>query len=209
MAKRILWTLLVVFAIIIGLYPVIYFVIDKKFGLLSSKGDELLNSALWNSAFYIHIVLGGLALLIGWTQFSAQWRTRKPGVHRLVGKMYVIACLFSAASGLYIAFYATGGIIAIAGFSCLGVIWFFTTSMAYDAIKKGRVTIHQKWMIYSYAACFAAVTLRIWLPLLAMALHGFIPAYRIVAWLCWVPNIFVAFLIARKKTLYQSATEAA
>jgi hypothetical protein len=53
-------------------------------------------------------------------------------------------------------------------------------------------------MIYSYAACFAAVTLRLWLPLLVIGFGDFIKAYTVVAWLCWVPNILVAYLIVRK-----------
>ena len=52
-------------------------------------------------------------------------------------------------------------------------------------------------MIYSYAACFAAVTLRIWLPTLTSIMGEFIGAYRIVAWLCWVPNMIVAYFIVR------------
>jgi hypothetical protein len=57
---------------------------------------------------------------------------------------------------------------------------------------------HRRWMIRSYAMILAAVTLRIELPLLAMWLQGFLPAYNIVAWLCWVPNLFVAEWIARR-----------
>ena len=53
-------------------------------------------------------------------------------------------------------------------------------------------------MIYSYAACFAAVTLRIWLHLLTALFGGFITAYTIVAWLSWVPNLIVANQIARR-----------
>jgi len=53
-------------------------------------------------------------------------------------------------------------------------------------------------MIYSYAACFAAVTLRIWLPLLTMIYGDFVKAYVIVAWLCWIPNIIVAGVITRR-----------
>jgi hypothetical protein len=52
-------------------------------------------------------------------------------------------------------------------------------------------------MIYSYAACFAAVTLRIWLPLLISITGDFFIAYPIVAWLCWVPNLIVANLIVK------------
>jgi hypothetical protein len=45
-------------------------------------------------------------------------------------------------------------------------------------------------MLRRYALIFGAVTLRIWLPLLIAAYGGqFIPAYRWVAWLSWVPNV--------------------
>jgi hypothetical protein len=48
-------------------------------------------------------------------------------------------------------------------------------------------------MVYSFAACFALVALRIWLPLLTVAFDGtFVPAYRTVAWLCWAPNMAFA-----------------
>ena len=91
-----------------------------------------------------------------------------------------------------------GGIVASSGFISLGLVWLVTTYLAFSSIKKGQIVQHQKWMIYSYAACFAAVTLRIWLPLLTLAFGEFLTAYKIVAWLCWVPNILVAFLLVRR-----------
>jgi uncharacterized membrane protein len=198
MTKKALWILFATFAIIIGLYPTLYFVFDKKFGLLNSKSDELLNSIFWNSGFYIHIVLGGLALLIGWIQFSSKMRAKRIILHRQIGKVYVISSLLSGLASLYVAFYSTGGPIASLGFACLGVLWFYTTLRAYLDIKKGMTDSHEKMMIYSYALCFAAVTLRIWLPILVILLNAFTPAYRIVAWLCWVPNLLVAFLIVKR-----------
>ena len=57
---------------------------------------------------------------------------------------------------------------------------------------------HQKMMIYSYAACFAAVTLRIYLPILSILFHDFIKAYILVAWLCWIPNIIVAYFLVQQ-----------
>lgn len=198
MIKKILWVLFATFAIIIGLYPTLYFLLEKNFGLLSSKGVELLNNIFWNAAFYIHIVLGGLALLIGWIQFSSKLRIKKPRLHRQIGKVYVISSLLSALTSLYVAYYATGGFISALGFASLGVVWFYTTLKAYLVIVKGDIIAHEKMMIFSYATCFAAVTLRIWLPLLVFSLNEFILAYRIVAWLCWVPNLFVALLIVKR-----------
>jgi uncharacterized membrane protein len=196
--KKLLWVLFALLAILVGLYPAIYFLIDRKFGLLSSKDDQLLRNVFWNAGFYTHIVLGGIALLVGWSQFIARLRTTRLSLHRTIGKIYVVTALLSALAGIYIGFFATGGLIASAGFISLGVIWFTTTFIAYSSIKKGDLTRHEIMMIFSYAACFAAVTLRIWLPLLIMVFRDFTPAYRIVAWLCWVPNLLVAFFIVRR-----------
>ena len=189
---------MVVLAIVIALYPGIYFIIDRKFGLLSSKPIELLTNSFWNIGFYTHILLGGLALLIGWTQFSSKIRDNNLTLHKRIGKIYVIAVFLSSITGICIGFFATGGFPSSLGFICLGIIWFSTTLKAYINIHNRQIVKHQKMMIYSYAACFAGVTLRIWLPLLIIIFGNFITAYTIVAWLCWVPNLFVANLITRR-----------
>ena len=189
---------MVVLAIVIALYPSIYFIIDRKFGLLSSKPIELLTNSFWNIGFYTHILLGGLALLIGWTQFSSKIRDNNLTLHKRIGKIYVIAVFLSSIAGICIGFFATGGFPSSLGFICLGIIWFSTTLKAYINIQNRQIVKHQKMMIYSYAACFAGVTLRIWLPLLIIIFGNFITAYTIVAWLCWVPNLFVANLITRR-----------
>lgn len=198
MAKKGLWVLFAVFATLIGLYPVIYFLVDRKFGLLKSKSAELLANVFWNTGFYTHITFGGIALLIGWIQFSSKIRIKYVKLHRNVGMVYLVAVVLSALAGVYIGFFATGGFIASLGFITLGLIWFYTTVKAYLYIKARQIDQHQKMMVYSYAACFAAVTLRIWLPLLTMIYGDFLKAYVIVAWLCWVPNLCVAYLITRK-----------
>ena len=198
MTKKVFRIIFPVLAILVGLYPIIYFFIHQKFGLLQSKSDATLNNFFWHIGFYMHITLGGLALLIGWTQFRVKLRTNNLMLHRQIGKVYVIAALLSAISGIYIALFATGGTIASSGFICLGIIWFYTTLRAYIEIKKKRIDKHQKMMLYSYAACFSAVTLRVYLPLLTIFFHDFIKAYLVVAWLCWIPNIIVAYFLVRQ-----------
>ncbi len=55
-------------------------------------------------------------------------------------------------------------------------------------------------MIRSYALTFAAVTLRIYLPLSQIAGMPFDPAYQTISWLCWVPNLIVAeWIILRQR----------
>jgi uncharacterized membrane protein len=197
--KKTGWIVFVALAIIVGLYPSIYFILSTKFGLLTTKNDELFKNMLWHTAFYLHIVTGGLALLIGWVQFNQKLLKSKPNIHRQIGKFYIIATLISALSSLYIAFYATGGVVSTLGFLGLGIVWLYTTSFGFIHIKNKNVTAHKAMMIYSYAACFAAVTLRIWLPVLVILLKDFTQAYRIVAWLCWVPNLLVAYFIVKRQ----------
>lgn len=195
--KKSAWVLAVICCVIIGLYPSIYFIIDRKFGLLASKPEALLASPGWNIGFYMHIIAGGLALLTGWMQFPTAFRNKHLKWHRRTGKGYVFSALLSAAAGMYIALSAAGGWISATGFFCLGAVWLYTTWIAYRLIKKGNITPHRNMMIYSYAACFAAVTLRLWLPLLSIVIADSITAYRLVAWLCWVPNLVVAYLLTK------------
>jgi len=198
MNKKIIWILFATLAVVTGFYPGIYLFLDRRFGLLSTKSDALLADLFWNLAFYTHITLAGLALLIGWIQFSTSFRNKNLSLHRLIGKIYVVSALLSSLAGIYIGFFATGGIVSSSGFVLLGIIWFYTTLKAYLNVREKKIADHQKMMIYSYAACFAGVALRLWLPLLIYLTGDFIIAYRTVAWLCWVPNLVVANNIIRR-----------
>lgn len=198
--RKLVWWIFAFLCIVIGLYPAIYFAIDRNFGLLQSKAVDLLSNPVWNAAFYTHIILGGFALLIGWVQFPQAFRDRNRKLHKRIGMAYVTAAFFSSLAGIYIGFFASGGLVSILGFVTLGIIWFASTMMGWFTAKKHDFDEHENWMTFSYAACFAAVTLRIWLPILILMNQGdFIPAYRIVAWLCWVPNILLAFWIVRRR----------
>lgn len=200
MKKKIFWVLFGFFSITIGLYPLKYFLMNGKVGILNGKPEWLLTNVVWHNTFYIHIIFGGVALLLGWLQFSSKLRSRNVKIHRHIGKIYVVSALFSSFSGFYIALFADGGFRASLGFSCLSVIWFCTTLMAYLAIRNQKILNHQVLMVYSYAACFAAVTLRIWLPILILIIGQYSTAYIVVAWLSWIPNLLVAYLITRKLT---------
>jgi len=191
---------LTIFAIFIGLYPLRFIGLPHESSLLASKPAALLDNSLYLTAFYTHIFLGGLALLAGFSQFFKKLRRKRVRLHRTLGKIYILSVLLSGTAGLGIAFFATGGIISALGFGGLAVFWLYTTTNAYTSIKKREMHAHQRWMIRSYALCFAAVSLRIYLPTFTFAFGmEFIPAYRIIAWLCWVPNLLIAeFFIVRK-----------
>lgn len=195
--KKVLFVLITISAVIIGIYPILYLILDMSNGLLSSKNEDVLNSTFWQINFYTHISTGGIALAIGWIGFRQSIREKNIALHKNIGKVYVLSCLFSALSGIVIGYYATGGIIAQTGFMSLGVFWFVFTLWAFIAIKNGSVELHQKLMVYSYALCFAAVSLRLLMTPLILLTGDFLPAYKIVSWACWVPNLAVAWWINR------------
>ncbi|MDW3191337.1 MAG: DUF2306 domain-containing protein [Cytophagales bacterium] len=196
--SKLSWIFFGLFAISIGLYPGIYLILDMQGGLLNTKSADLLES-FWMYGFYLHIIPGGMALLVGWPQFSSRLRLKKMALHRVLGKVYLLSVTVSGLAGLYISLDATGGIIAKIGFACLALGWLFTSFMAWKRVRQGDIQGHQHWMIRSYALCFAAVTLRLWLPAFMIVGIPFLTGYVIIAWLCWVPNLIFAELVIRKQ----------
>jgi hypothetical protein len=193
--KRFALTLFVLFAVLIGLYPVFYFLYEG-FGLLQGKDEEVRKSGAWIVAFYMHIVFGGLALLIGWMQFFDRLRR----FHKWVGISYFVFVLLGGFSGGYLAVFASTGTVAAIGFFGLALAWTGSTFLAYRYMRTRKYDLHEYAAIYSYALCFSAVTLRLWLPLLMMGFGKMSIAYPTVAWLCWLPNLGVAtWLVTRRQ----------
>jgi hypothetical protein len=200
--KTFAWILFAFLALSVGAYPLIYYIVDMHGkGLWGGKPRELLESTAWHTAFYIHITFGGIAMLTGWTQFSQKIRDRYLDTHRTLGKIYVGSVMLSSTAGFYIALFASGGIPSVLGFGSLAILWLFTVLMAYTRILKRDIKQHENWMIRNYALTFAAVTLRIYLPFATQLMHwDFITSYRIISWLCWVPNLIVAEMIVSKRS---------
>jgi uncharacterized membrane protein len=200
--KNLPWVPFIFFAVAVGLYPLAYYIIDmRSSGLLHSKPKTLIDSTFYIPIFYVHITFGGIALLTGWSQFSNWLRNKYLKTHRFVGKIYVIAVILSSLAGLFIAFFASGGIIPSIGFGILAILWFTTVVKAYTSILKKNIKQHENWMLRSYALAFAAVTLRIYLPFSQAVMHlDFLACYRVISWLCWVPNLIVAEIIINRRT---------
>lgn len=192
------------FIIFIGLYPLKFFLSDGAVGILNMKSDTLLKDNVWRAFFNTHIVFGGIALLIGWIQFNKYFRNNYRRFHRIVGMIYVFCTWLSVFGVGYISFFAEGGPIAFLGFILGGLIWFYTTIKGYITIRIGQLVQHQQFMIYSYATCLGAATLRIWLPLLMSITDNFVLSYQLVSWISWMPNLIVAFFIV-KRVEYKSA----
>jgi uncharacterized membrane protein len=140
-----------------------------------------------------HVVGGGFALIAGGFQFSTRLRRRAPALHRWLGRFYLMVVLFGAIGGAALATIATGGLVARVGFFLLAILWLLSGTAAYLAIRRRDIDTHRRWMVRNFALTFAAVTLRLHLPMLQFGFDvPFDAAYPVVAWLAWVPNLVVA-----------------
>ncbi|ACG77358.1 conserved hypothetical protein [Phenylobacterium zucineum HLK1] len=147
----------------------------------------------------LHAGGASTALLIGAFQFMPRVRASGPWLHRWLGRTYAAGCLIGGVSGLALAAGTSAGPVAAWGFGLLAVAWIFTTLQAWRFARTRRFEAHRAWMVRSFALTFAAVTLRVYIPLSPLA--GVHPeeAYVAIAWLCWVPNLAIAELWLRSR----------
>ncbi|OKP84893.1 hypothetical protein A3844_18270 [Paenibacillus helianthi] len=157
----------------------------------------------WIYVLYIHIFTAIFALIIGPFQLYMKPTNARKRWHRLLGYGYVLSITVSGIVSVYLSLIATGGWIAGLGFMSLDVLWVATTLTATRKIMAKDIQAHKAWMLRSYALTFAAVTLRIWLAPLALLFGDFEVAFRVVAWVCWIPNLLVIEAVISRMRLRQ------
>lgn len=199
MSKKIQFGLVVILAIIFGIYPITYLLtsIDND-DFLITKPLSVLSSSNWQYFFKIHIVASGIALFIGWMQFVNRIRLNKPIFHRYIGRIYFLAIAIGGLSGLYLAYYSNTT-LSQSGFGILSVLWLYTAFKALYAIRQRRFDSHQKWATRSYAVTFSAVSFRICLTLLTSTIDNYELSFGISSWSCWIINLTVIELFLRTK----------
>ena len=203
MIKKLAWATMLLLCIVIGAYAFAFFFVE-------TLGDPEFKArfALAPLPAWGHILGGGLCLTLGSLQFHSGLRRHQPRLHRWTGRVYLTCVLVGGFGGLLLAPDANGGPVAKVGFGMLAIVWLYSGANAYLCIRRRDIKQHQQWMIRNFSLTFAAVTLRLHLPILQGGFGlSFEEAYPIVAWLAWVPNIVVAewLIIARSKTNQTSA----
>jgi uncharacterized membrane protein len=154
----------------------------------------------------LHAGAAATALLVGAFQFLPRLRARRRAVHRWLGRIYATGCLVGGLSGLLLAAGTSAGPIGSAGFGGLAIAWLITTGQGWRFARARRFDEHRRWMIRSYALTFAAVTLRLYLPFPPLLGFDFMEGYRVISFLCWVPNLMLAELYIRGRPFAPVAT---
>ena len=210
--KNFPWGLMAFLAVgvaIVALAPYITFNSENFNNATTRYATE---SALRYVGLFVHAFSGGVALILGPFQFLDGFRKRRPVVHRWVGRIYLVSILLGGLSAFVIVPGMISGLVGEIGLMSLAVLWLWTGAMAYKSIRTGDFKSHREWMIRNFALTFAAATLRLWLgvliatqlPFLQTKYAGdfdalFVEAYRVVMWLCWVPNIIFAEMLIQRR----------
>ncbi|HVN00789.1 MAG TPA: DUF2306 domain-containing protein [Caulobacteraceae bacterium] len=174
-------------------------------GMPGGAPGPMANSFARLGVLVLHAGVASVALILGAFQFFPKLRGRWPAWHRRAGTTYVAACLVGGAAGLILALGTTAGPIATAGFGLLAIVWIACTAQAWRYARARDFASHRRWMSRSYALTLAAVTLRLYLPVAAIAHVDFAAAYRAISFLCWVPNLIVVEIWLRRGVVVRTS----
>jgi uncharacterized membrane protein len=151
--KFMLWLLLglAVFSVLISTeYPILH---DRT----GSNHDYFLKLIHDRVLLIPHALAGGFALLSGPLQFSSRFRRKHLQLHRVLGRVYVVAILVAAPMALIL----TQGSGLEVGTWVQSSMWVICTLAAFLTARNRQIAAHRQWMIRSYAVTFTFVSLRV------------------------------------------------
>lgn len=147
-----------------------------------------------------HVAGGVIALGLGVIQLWLGLTNRTAGLHRALGKLYVLVIAVGSVAGFYLSLTIPSNLPYAAGLFTLCVAWVITTFMAVLAIRRRDVLQHREWMMRSYAVTFAFVTFRFGVEALTRAGVSLGDAQVVMAWACWaVPLLALEPLIQLRR----------
>jgi hypothetical protein len=195
-SKYIIWGSYFYFSFLLLLITLQYIPYNTDVAFLRIKQDEIALD-YYKVTFFTHVYTSIFLMLLGFLQFSKTIKRKYINLHRWSGRLYAVIILFlSGPSGLVISYHANGGIYSKIAFVILSFLWIsFTFFSVYYVLKKDIIN-HQKFAIRSFALTLSAISLRLFKYIIVFLFHPQkMEVYRIVAWLGWTFNLFLAEII--------------
>jgi uncharacterized membrane protein len=160
-----------------------------------------------------HGIAGAVALFFGLSQFSTRLRTRRPRLHRNMGRSYIIGVSIAAPMAMYIATQHNALPLQIANFTT-ALLWLLATGVAFYSIRTKNYQQHRNWMIRSYAITLTFLVVRVidlapnLLALDADTSPNMVWLSEILAWV--VPTIIIDLpgVLSQRRTTADSDTRA-
>lgn len=145
----------------------------------------------------VHGLAGVPVILLAPLQFSDRLRQRFAGLHRILGRLYVVGAFILAPLGAYIQ-YLQERQGAPRSFTVLGVIdavmLMGTTLVALAFAIKRKIAQHRQWMIRSYAVALVFLEVRFILGVTGWEQLG-VEIVQAVIWSCMALSLLIADVI--------------
>ncbi len=205
-------------ALIFGLYILVVYAYSLFSGEMMNWNDLL--PGLYDGSnrtstvgIGLHFLGGGLLLIFGCIQLLEQVRNRYPLIHRVIGRIYVIASLVTALGGFaFILFKGTiGGWIMDVGFGLYGLLMLVAAWETIRRARKGQFELHRAWALRLFALTIASWLYRMeygfWFMLAdgwghQDDFHGSFDFF--MDFFFYIPNLMVAEIVIRRVQLFRT-----
>ncbi|MCF2943277.1 DUF2306 domain-containing protein [Paenibacillus tarimensis] len=77
-------------------------------------------------------------------------RTKSLALHRWNGGIYLYSIVINFIPGIFVSFFASGGLLSTVGFLILNTLWLLSTILGVYYIKKKNIQLHSIWMTRSF-----------------------------------------------------------
>ena len=117
--------------------------------------------ARYASLTMLHIAPGLVFIVLGPLQFVTTLRTRRPWVHRRIGRVVLASGVVTGVSALAMTTQmAIGGATERAATTLFGILFLIALVRAFVCIRRRQVALHREWMIRAFSLGLAVATIR-------------------------------------------------
>jgi uncharacterized membrane protein len=142
-SKHIFW-----YALGLAGLSVLYY---TDYPLITHPNDPFARKLVFDRLFFVpHAFCGIVGTVLGPFQFSTRFRQRHLSLHRLMGKVYVVAIFVASSMALVLSQRGFTTPMKFMG-SLQAVFWFLCTLLAFITARNRQIAVHRQWMVRSYA----------------------------------------------------------
>jgi uncharacterized membrane protein len=146
------------------------------------------------SVTVLHVVPGGVFLILAPLQFSSWLRGRHPRIHRWSGRLLIAGGIVFTLTGLYFGLLMPyGGFGEMSAIVVFASLFLLALSQGFAAIRRGEVDRHREWMIRAFAIAVGVGTVRVVAGILDIALTpmGLAPTslFALSLWTGWTVSL--------------------
>lgn len=198
---------------ILAFYVAAYSVEPHKWNE-SLAGLHVPGGTLANSGIGLHFLAGGVILILGCIQLLPSIRQHVPSLHRISGRVYLLACLITSIGGLvFITVRGTiGGLLMDLGFGLYGALMFVCAVQTYRYARRKEFARHRAWALRLFALAVGSWLYRMEYGLWFMFTDGIGHQDDFKGWFdgfmaffFFLPNLLLVELILRSQRFKQAA----